>query len=159
MRVIRILSTHPGQPATTPYPTTNGLMYELRAGDVAEPLGFGTNWFAPPFPTAVLRFFLHPLVGVLIVLAYWTLMGRLGLFLFDLSPWALLTMIPALLVTLPFVPGQYIAVRAGRFGFYIGSKIYGVDSPAYPLWLCDAADVFPGSMALCMTARFTRKLM
>lgn len=43
----------------------------------------------------------------------------------------------------------FLSLRAGRFGFYIGHKVFGVDSEAYrdyPLVL--AEDVYKGSRAL-----------
>jgi len=57
MQILRGFSTDPTQPITGPFPSRNGVFFELRGGDVAEPIGFGTNWFKPPYPSHVLRFF------------------------------------------------------------------------------------------------------
>lgn len=57
MRVIRGLSTNRNQPATSPFPAANGLFIELRGGDVCDPIGAGSNWFSPPFPRHVIRYF------------------------------------------------------------------------------------------------------
>lgn len=54
----------------------------------------------------------------------------------------------------------FVSVRIGRFGFYAGHKVFGVDSEAYkdfPLVL--ASDVYDGSQALSgFTWRFTTNL-
>lgn len=116
MNVIRAISTMPDNPATSPFPIRNGLLAELRGGDVCDPVGVGTNWFSPPFPKRVLR---------------WR------------CRW-------------PVLP--YIACRWGRFGFYMGWKIYGVDAPEYKDWLCDPAEVYAGSQAMCFTIRFSKAI-
>lgn len=158
MRVIRFFSTRPEQPATSPFPLTNGVLYELRGGNVVEPMGVGTNWFSPPYPEKVLKFFLNPVVTVALVMAYWAAIAVVGSVFAGWSTWCLLALLPLLLVTLPFVPGQYIAVRFGRFGMYAGSKIFGVDSPAYREWMCDATEVYDGSQAMCFTIRFSQAI-
>lgn len=56
MRVIRWLSTNRDQPATSPFPARNGVFFELRGGDVCDPIGAGSNWFAPPFPRHIVRY-------------------------------------------------------------------------------------------------------
>lgn len=58
---------------------------------------------------------------------------------------------------IPIMP--FFSVRIGRFGFYIGAKVFGVDSPAYGNWMCDPSDVYEGSMAMMLCSiRFTRGL-
>lgn len=113
MKIIRALSTRPDQPATSPFPLTNGVLFEMRGGDIAEPLALKANWFSPPYPERVFRYFLR---------------------------WPLL---------------PYVAVKWGRFGFYAGAKIFGVDSDAYKEWLCPPEEVYDGSLALCFTIRFS----
>lgn len=49
--------------------------------------------------------------------------------------------------TLPF-----LCLKIGRFGFYVGWKVYGVDAPEYKNWL-PPEEVYVGSLALCLTAR------
>lgn len=57
---------------------------------------------------------------------------------------------------LPIMP--FFSIRIGRFGFYIGSKVYGVDSPEYANWL-PAEHVYEGSQAMMLISiRFTRNL-
>lgn len=53
----------------------------------------------------------------------------------------------------PVLP--FLSVRFGRFGFYVGAKGYGVDSPAYRNWL-PGAEVFTGSQAIMLSVRFSR---
>lgn len=51
------------------------------------------------------------------------------------------------------IPLPYISWRtAGGRGGYLGMKVYGVDSPFYKNYI-PAADVYPGSQALELTAR------
>lgn len=50
------------------------------------------------------------------------------------------------------IPLPYLAWRFGKHAGYIGWKCYGVDSEAYKGWL-PPEDVYPGSQALCLTAR------
>lgn len=57
MRILRGVSTHGDQPATAPFLPSSGIFIELRGGDFCHPLGSG-NWFAPPYFSRVLRFFL-----------------------------------------------------------------------------------------------------
>ena len=57
MNVLRGISTDPAQPITAPFRTRNGVFFELRGGDICEPVGIATNWFEPPFPTRVIRKF------------------------------------------------------------------------------------------------------
>lgn len=54
----------------------------------------------------------------------------------------------------------FFAARRGRFGFYVGWKAYGFDSPAYLKWpSITPADVFEGSIALQgFTMRFSGSL-
>lgn len=47
---------------------------------------------------------------------------------------------------IPFMP--FISVRLGRFGFYAGSKVFGVDSPAYLVWMVPKEEVYEGSLAM-----------
>lgn len=51
---------------------------------------------------------------------------------------------------LPVLP--FLCVRLGRFGFYAGFKVYGVDAPEYKNWL-PASDVYAGSLAMVLTFR------
>ena len=52
----------------------------------------------------------------------------------------------------PVLP--FLCVKLGRFGFYAGWKCYGFDLPNYLNWAgIRAADVYPGSLALELTAR------
>lgn len=59
---------------------------------------------------------------------------------------------------LPLLP--FLSVRWGRFGFYIGFKVFGFDSPAYKDWPgVNPREVYEGSLALTgFTFRFTTKL-
>lgn len=60
-------------------------------------------------------------------------------------------------VPLPVMP--FFSVRIGRFGFYIGSKVFGVDSPAYAAWMVPEDEVYEGSLAMMLCSiRFTRRL-
>lgn len=52
----------------------------------------------------------------------------------------------------PVLP--FVSVGLGRFGFYAGFKVYGVDSPNYREWM-PAGEVFNGSRAMCLSIRFT----
>lgn len=54
----------------------------------------------------------------------------------------------------------FLSVRVGRFGFYVGHKVFGVDSPAYTDWPGLSADeVFFGSQAVSgFTARFSTSI-
>lgn len=56
----------------------------------------------------------------------------------------------------PVLP--YFAWRIGNRGGYIGFKCYGADSEAYKNWM-NPADVYPGSMALQLSARLAAKIM
>lgn len=56
------------------------------------------------------------------------------------------------------IPLPYIAFRRGRYGFYLGPKIYGVDSAAYAGQFVEASEVYAGSQAMCFTARFSRRV-
>jgi hypothetical protein len=56
-------------------------------------------------------------------------------------------------VSLPVLP--FIAWRwpfSNRAG-YLGFKRYGVDAQEYKEWLCDPAEVYEGSKALCLSCR------
>lgn len=53
----------------------------------------------------------------------------------------------------------WLSVRVGRFGFYIGGKVFGVDLPEYAYTLgAPRQEIFPGSIAMVFTARFTGDL-
>lgn len=53
----------------------------------------------------------------------------------------------------PVLP--FLCVKLGRFGVYAGWKCYGFDLPNYLNWAgITKADVYPGSLALELTARF-----
>lgn len=68
--------------------------------------------------------------------------------------------LPALLlkvaVAWPCLP--FVSIGIGRFGFYIGFKVYGVDLEWYRKWLRDE-EVYIGSNALHPTMRFTMARM
>ncbi|SRR6266404_1392270 len=53
---------------------------------------------------------------------------------------------------LPILP--FLCLHVGRFGFYVGFKIYGVDAEVYKLYM-NSADVYKGSQALHFSARTT----
>lgn len=53
-----------------------------------------------------------------------------------------------------WLPLPYVAIGIGKWGMYLGWKVYGVDSDAYKQWL-PASDVYPGSQAMCLTIRMT----
>lgn len=58
---------------------------------------------------------------------------------------------------IPIMP--FLSIRLGRFGFYFGCKVFGVDSPAYANWMCDRSQVYPGSQSMMLISiRFTRAL-
>ena len=57
MNVIRGWSTDRTRPLTDPLLEKNGLFIEFRGGDVLDPVQISGNWFTPPFPSRVLRFF------------------------------------------------------------------------------------------------------
>ena len=58
---------------------------------------------------------------------------------------------------IPILP--FISVRIGRFGFYFGSKPFGVDAPEYAHWMCKPEDVYEWSQALMLISiRFTGSL-
>lgn len=51
MKVLRGFSTDKTHALTSPFPAKPwSVFFEMRGGDVCEPLGFGTNWFHPPYP-------------------------------------------------------------------------------------------------------------
>lgn len=51
---------------------------------------------------------------------------------------------------LPFIAWKWPFIdKAGYFGW----KLYGVDAPAYKEWLCDPAEVYNGSQAVCLSFR------
>jgi hypothetical protein len=56
-------------------------------------------------------------------------------------------------ITLPL---PFLSVRIGSWGAYLGMKIYGADSPTYT-WL-DPSEVYPGSIAMHLSARMTLKV-
>jgi hypothetical protein len=111
MRVIRGYCTNKSQPLTSPFPVLGWWYFALHGGDVLEPIGAGTNWFAPPYPKHVWHWFFRRAI-------------------------------------LPF-----FSWRVGSLCGYIGAKPYGVDAAAYRDWLCDPAQVYDGSQALCLTVR------
>lgn len=53
---------------------------------------------------------------------------------------------------LPILP--FFCLHIGRFGFYIGFKIYGVDHPLYKNYM-NPDDVYVGSQALHFSTRTT----
>lgn len=111
MKISRGFTTNEDQPLTSPFPTCGWYYFALHGGDVAEPVGFGTNWFAPPYPKRVWRWFCKWNV---LPFFSWVLLGKRG---------------------------------------YMGFKAYGVDHEQYAEWLCDASEVYEGSLALCITVR------
>jgi hypothetical protein len=78
MKVIRGYSTHPEQPLTKPFLSSNGLFIEFRGGDVCDPVQiglFGGKWFEPPYPKHVWRWFCrYPLLPFI----SWRLGGKGG---------------------------------------------------------------------------------
>lgn len=62
-----------------------------------------------------------------------------------------------LFLSFPCLP--FFSVRIGRFGFYIGWKVFGVDSPAYKDYPgVNPSEVYDGSQAFSgLTMRFTNK--
>lgn len=51
---------------------------------------------------------------------------------------------------LPFIAWRWPFTKRGG---YLGFKLYGVDVPVYGQWLCPPEEVYPGSQAVCLTAR------
>ena len=53
-------------------------------------------------------------------------------------------------------PRPFLSIGVGRFGVYMGWKVFGVDSTAYLDYPgITPADVFKSSRAMCGTIRFT----
>lgn len=60
MKVERGLSTDNSHPLTNPFPLSSGIFFELRGGNICDPiLGtfFGYQWFGPKFPKYVWKAF------------------------------------------------------------------------------------------------------
>ena len=55
MRVTRGYSNHPTRPIQDPLLEADGIWFELRGGDVFDPIG--GNWFEEPYPKRWIRFF------------------------------------------------------------------------------------------------------
>lgn len=51
-----------------------------------------------------------------------------------------------------WLPLPFVAWKCGPWLGYVGAKVYGVDAPEYRNWLPDP-DVYPGSVAFCLSAR------
>jgi hypothetical protein len=112
MNVTCAFRTDPERDLTDPVLEIGGAVFVVRlyAGDICDP--YGGNWFSPPWPTRVWRWFSkYPI--------------------------------------LPFVAWRWPNTTRGG---YLGFKLYGVDQEAYKNWL-PAADVYPGSLAVCLTCR------
>lgn len=151
MKVINVLNATLNDGGdTAPFPAATGFKLQLKAGDVLDPYGMSDGWFGTQVPAFILRFYL-PVVIALALSAVWAWgiwaayqhFGVAGL-------WFLLTF--------PLVPGHFMSLRIDRFGMYAGWKTYGVDSDAYKGRLCDPAEVYPGSLAMCFTIRFSGAL-
>lgn len=57
MKVLRRFGNKLSQPATSPFLASNGLMWELRAGNINDPFFDPDSWFGPLSPKLVVRFF------------------------------------------------------------------------------------------------------
>ena len=147
MRVVQGWRSDPERELTDPLPEKKwSVVLRFVGGDWLDPISVGSNWFHPPYPKHVLH------VWWPLWLSYVLFAGTSGLLMASLAlgPWWSWPF--AFLIWL-LTPGKMIAWRFNKKGGYAGHKVYGVDAPEYPLWLCTAGDVFPGSLALCWSIR------
>jgi hypothetical protein len=153
MKIIQGWRSDPERKLTDPLPEQKwSVVLRFYGGDWLDPIGAGTNWFKPPFPARILH-------------VWWPLW--LSYVLFGLTSWLLAANIIAVVelglgwaawLPLSFLiwlltPGKMISWRADKHGGYAGFKVYGVDYPIYGKWLCDPAEIYPGSLAMCWTIR------
>jgi hypothetical protein len=147
MKIIEGWRSDPQRPLTDPLPEKKwSFVLRFYGGDWLDPIGIGTNWFTPPFPKHILHIW-WPLW-----LSYALFILTTGILLAAVAcaPW---WAIPPAFVIWLLTPGKFIAWRFDRRSGYAGSKVYGVDSTVYPLWLCKPEEVYPGSLAMCLTIR------
>ena len=146
MRIIAGFRNDYGIDLTDPFPPRNSMIFRVVAGNWLDPLGGDGDWFRPPHPRWIIN------VWVPLWLSYLLLIVSTVVLLAAIvcAPWwAGLLAFAAWLAT----PGKYIAWRFDKKAGYVGSKVYGVDAPVYKEWLCDPAEVYPGSLAFCQSFR------
>jgi hypothetical protein len=78
MKIIRGFCTNKDQAITNPFPEKNGFYFALHGGDVCEPLGLGSNWFAPPYPKRVWRWFCKKPLLPFLSYRFGSLIGYVG---------------------------------------------------------------------------------
>lgn len=163
VKIIEGWRSDPERPLTDPLPEKKwSFVLRFYGGDWLDPIGIGTNWFTPPFPKHILHIW-WPLWLSYVLFALTTagLLAVIGLTLFIVAtagiqsaiayaPW---WAIPPAFVIWLLTPGKFIAWRFDKRSGYAGSKVYGVDSTVYPLWLCAPEEVYDGSLAMCLSIR------
>jgi hypothetical protein len=147
MKIIEGWRSDLHRPLTDPLPEKKwSVVLRFYGGDWLDPIGIGTNWFTPPFPKRIL----HIWWPLWLSYALFILTTGLLLAAIAFAPWwAILTTTVLWLLT----PGKFIAWRCDKRSGYTGSKVYGVDAPVYATWLCKPEEVYPGSLAMCLTIR------
>lgn len=153
MKIIAGWRSDPDRPLTDPLPEKKwSVVLRFIGGDWLDPIGVGTNWFSPPFPKRILHLW-WPLWLSYVLFAATSALLLASILAAPLLSWAWAASWPVTILIWLMTPGKFIAWRCDQKGGYAGSKIYGVDAPVYGLWLCDPAEVFDGSLAMCLTIR------
>lgn len=125
------------EPTTAPYRTTNGISFDLRGGDVVQPLDVipmttpdgKSKWYFPPYFQHWLRFYLSfPMLPWLTVK-----IGRFGM----------------------YAGAKCFGVEPSEDGVIDGEG----GNESYLGWFAKPMDVFPGSRCIMLfTMRFTSRL-
>lgn len=155
MQVVRFAGNRISRPHTDPLLEADGFWWELRAGQILDPISDPDGWFNPLPPESVLRFWLPVWAAVAINIAWlvMTAAALLALCVNAPAPVAAAGSIVVMLIhILAPVPGRWLSWKIGRKGGYSGTKIYGVDDPNYAAW-AGAENVYPGSLAMHFSVR------
>lgn len=165
MRVIRGWRSDPERLLTDPLPEKRwSLILRFYGGDHLDPVGIGTNWFIPPFPQHVMHLWWPLWLSYVLfaitsdLLLFSTIAAAMNLAELLGAPIVAYHGLVALCCPIFFLlwlmtPGKMIAWRFNKNGGYAGSKVYGVDAEIYGEWLCDPKDIYPGSLAMCLSIR------
>lgn len=165
MRIVQGWRSDPERRLTDPLPEKRwSIVLRFVGGDWLDPVGIGTNWFKPPFPKRVLHiwwplwlsYMLFAITSELLLFATGVAIMNLAALLGApvVATHGLVAICwPLFFLLWLMTPGKMIAWRCDKKGGYAGSKVYGVDAPVYGTWLCDPKEVYPGSLAMCWTAR------
>lgn len=147
MRVITGFRYDYGAGLTQPFPRRKwSVVLRVVGGNWLDPIGGDRDWFKPPHPCWVINVWVPLWVSWLLLIASTSLL----IAALTSGPWWSWPIAAALWVA---APGKYIAWRFDSRGGYLGSKVYGVDAPIYREWLCNASQVYPGSLAFCQSFR------